>query len=95
MSNASESEATLAKGQRASAWPSLRSASRQNPSNSNSGSSSGKCDRATTSVDQVPHRTPLVAVALTHFSTSSATMARDVANEDDSLASPSIKPKQM
>jgi hypothetical protein len=90
LSDTSESEATLTKGQRASSWPSLRSASRMDPSSS-MGSRSGKCDRAVSSADWVPHHTPLAAVTLTHLSTSFAAMARDAANEDDPLASPSIK----
>jgi hypothetical protein len=90
-SDASEFEATLTKGQRASVWPSLRPTSCSEPSSSSSGSSLGKCDRAATSVDRVPHQTPLVAATLTRFSTSSAAMTRDIANDDDPLASPSIK----
>jgi hypothetical protein len=81
----------LTKGQRAPASSLLKSMSYPDPRISNSGSSSGKCDRAATSKDWVPHQTPLVVVALIRFSTSSATMARDAANEDDPLASPSIK----
>jgi hypothetical protein len=81
----------LTKGQRAHTSLSLKFVSCLDPSISSSDSSSGKCDRAVTSTDRVPHQTPLVAMALICFSTSSATMAKDAANEDDPLASPSIK----
>jgi hypothetical protein len=63
-SNASKSEATLTKGQRASAWSSLMYAFCPDLSNSSSDFSSGKWDKAATNVDRVPHRTPFAAAVL-------------------------------
>jgi hypothetical protein len=93
MSDASESEAALTKGQRASARSSLRYASYPDPSSTSSGSSLGKCDKTATKAYRVPHRTPLVATMLIWFSNSSATLARDGAHEDDSPVSPSTEPR--
>jgi hypothetical protein len=64
MSNTKESEAVLSKGQRASARSLLRSTCRLYSSSSNSGSSSGKCDKTATKADRVPNRTALVATVL-------------------------------
>jgi hypothetical protein len=66
-SDASESEAALTKGQRASAWSSLRSASCLDLSNCNSDFSSAKCNKSMTNADRVPDWTPLVAAMLIDF----------------------------
>jgi hypothetical protein len=91
MSGASESEAALTKGQRASAWSLLNSASHPDPSNFSLDFSLGKCSKEATNVDRVPHRTPLEAAVLIRFSTSSTTRDRDVAREDGPPALPSIR----
>jgi hypothetical protein len=61
--------------------------------NSSSASISGKCDKAAISADRVPQGSPLAAVALTRPSSSSATVDRDAAREDDPSALSSTKPQ--
>jgi hypothetical protein len=80
--NASESEVRHAKIQRASTRSSIKTALHVDPSSSSSVSSSGKCDKAATSVDRVPQRTSVVAVASNWPSSNSATVDRDAAREE-------------
>jgi hypothetical protein len=62
--------------------PPITAALRLDPCISRSASSTGKCDKAETNADWVPHRTPLAVVASTQPSSSSAAMDRDATGED-------------
>jgi hypothetical protein len=71
-SDASKFKATLTKGHRASTSSSLWSTVHPDPSNSSSDFSSGKCEKAATNADRVPHWTLVTAMVLIRLSTSSA-----------------------